>query len=119
MSRLSTIRVAFDVKRRSPTLFPVLPKPEVVLTVKHRVRLCGFRHISTLGLARNGYRWPIFARSVRITLRIDTSRLAQSATGRQSTTGIGLLLPVQRELNIFDVAGHREYFSAVQRLSGC
>jgi len=30
ISRLSTIRVAFDVKRRLPTLFPVLPKPEVV-----------------------------------------------------------------------------------------
>jgi len=61
ISRLSPIRVAFDVKRRSPTLFPVLPKPEVVLTAKRwqigpyivlksnrksgiaRVRLCGFR----------------------------------------------------------------------------
>ena len=30
MSSLSTISIAFDVKRRLPTLFPVLRKPEVV-----------------------------------------------------------------------------------------
>jgi len=29
-SRLSTIRVALNVKQRTPTLFPVLQKPEVV-----------------------------------------------------------------------------------------
>ena len=57
----------FDVKRRSLTLFSVLPKPEVVLSAKRwqmtpyivlksnrnrllRVGLCGFRHISTFGL---------------------------------------------------------------------
>jgi len=31
---ISTIRVAFDVKRRSPTRFSVLAKPEVVLRAK-------------------------------------------------------------------------------------
>jgi len=39
MSRLLTVTVAFDVKRRSTTLFPVLPKPEVIfngLTVADR-----------------------------------------------------------------------------------
>ena len=43
ISRLSTIRVAFDVKRRLPTLFPVLPKPEVVFngqTVVDRFIYC-------------------------------------------------------------------------------
>jgi len=30
ISRLATVTVTFHVKRRSPTLFPVLPKPEVV-----------------------------------------------------------------------------------------
>jgi len=34
ISRLSTATEAFDVKRRSLALFLVLPKPEVVLTVK-------------------------------------------------------------------------------------
>ena len=42
---------------------PALP------TEKGTVRLCGFRHISTSGLASNGCRWPIFARNARITLR--------------------------------------------------
>jgi len=31
MSRLLTVTVAFDVKRHSSRLFPVLPKPEVVV----------------------------------------------------------------------------------------
>ena len=30
MSHVSTVTVVFDVKRRSLTLFPLLPKPEVV-----------------------------------------------------------------------------------------
>jgi len=34
-----------------------------------RVRLCGFRHISTSRLDRNGCRWPMFAGNARITLR--------------------------------------------------
>ena len=34
ISRLSTVSVAFHVKRRSLTLFPVLPKPEVVFNGK-------------------------------------------------------------------------------------
>jgi len=69
---LSIIGVAFDVKRRSLTLFPFLPKPEVVFNGQMaagrsiyciqvgigsrvmQVRLCGFRHISTSGFVRNG-----------------------------------------------------------------
>jgi len=34
ISCLSAVTVAFDIKRRSMTLFPVLPKPEVVLAAK-------------------------------------------------------------------------------------
>jgi len=41
--------------------------------------LCSFRHISTSGLARNGFRWPIFARNAHITLR-SRQQMAQSAT---------------------------------------
>jgi len=67
ISRLSTITVKFDVKRRSLTLVPVSPKPEVVSNGQWwdispyvvfsrigsrvlRVRLCGFCHISSSGL---------------------------------------------------------------------
>jgi len=48
---------------------------------------------------------------------VVANRLAQSPMGRHLTTGI--LLPVQREVNIRLVAGRRGYFSAVQRLSDC
>ena len=82
-----------------------------------RIRLCRFHHISTCGLANCP--WRIFACNARITLCSCqlASRLAQSDTGRQPTTP---------EYNfrfngkwIFNVTGHWEYFSAVQKLSYC
>jgi len=118
ISRLSTVTVAFDVKRRSLTLFPVLPKPEVVFngqTVADRSIYCikvekevGYREfvyaVSAIFLLPV---WPemavglvggLFSPVMLILRCIIASRLAQSATGRQPTTRI--LIPVQLEVNI-------------------
>ena len=62
--------------------------------------------------------WPTLgSRKAKEQNRTLASRLAQSATGRQPTTGI--LLPVQPQVNFRRRRSPGVYFSAVQRLSGC
>jgi len=66
--------------------------------------------------------WPetaaggLFSPVVRALRCVVASRLAQSATGRQPTTGI--LLPVQRQVNIRRCRSPG-YYCALQRLSDC
>jgi len=83
--------IAFDVKRRSPTLFPVLPKSKVVLTIKRwqigpyivlksngslvlGVRLCGFCHISISGFRVRASRGllSLFCNLLRQVSRLST-----------------------------------------------
>jgi len=103
MSRLSTVTVVLDVKRRSLTLFPVLPKPEVIRAAKrwqigpveYKVEFCEFVYtvsaVCTSGLARNGCRWPIFACRAPITLRSRQQTGAEcygtSGDDRNTTSG--------------------------------
>jgi len=61
--------------------------------------------------------WHMLARNARITLRSRQQTGAEcymtSADDQNTPSG-------SRGIKwIFDVAGHREYFSAIQRLSGC